>query len=216
MRRAWVGLLGFGLVAFMACDAKPSQSTAAAAAETKPAAKTEAQPQTKKVEGHPMVVIKTSKGEIQVELFADKAPVTVENFLAYVDAGFFDGTVFHRVIPGFMIQGGGFDKTMSQKETRAQIKNEAANGVKNERGTLAMARTNVIDSATAQFFINLVDNEFLNHVPNSPDRFGYAVFGKVVKGMDVVDAIAKVRTARSGMHENVPAEPVVIESAKRL
>jgi peptidyl-prolyl cis-trans isomerase A (cyclophilin A) len=212
MRRAWVGLLGFGLVAFMACDAKPSQSTAAAA-ETKPAATTEAQPQTKKVEGHPMVVIKTSKGEIQVELFADKAPKTVENFLAYVDAGFFDGTIFHRVIDGFMIQGGGFDKAMSQKATRDPIKNEADNGLKNDRGTLAMARTNVVDSATAQFFINLANNDFLNH--GSRD-FGYAVFAKVVKGMDVVDAIAKVRTTRSGMHEAVPAEPVVIESIKRL
>ena len=210
MRRAWIGLLGIGLAAFVACDAQPSQSTEPSAPAPTAAAKPETQP--KKVEGNPMVVIKTSKGDIQVELFADKAPKTVENFLAYVDAGFFDGTVFHRVIDGFMIQGGGFDKSMKQKDTRAPIKNEADNGLKNDRGTLAMARTSQVDSATAQFFINLTNNDFLNH--GSRD-FGYAVFAKVTSGMDVVDQIAKVKTTRNGPHEAVPADPVVIESIKR-
>jgi peptidyl-prolyl cis-trans isomerase B (cyclophilin B) len=152
-------------------------------------------------------------GDITLELDQAKAPKSVENFLAYVKKGHYDNTVFHRVIPGFMVQGGGFEPGMKQKKTKAPIKNEAANGLKNKRGTLAMARTNVVDSATAQFFINLANNDFLNH--GSRD-FGYAVFAKVVKGMDVVDAIAKVRTTRSGMHEAVPAEPVVIESIKRL
>jgi cyclophilin family peptidyl-prolyl cis-trans isomerase len=218
MRRAWIGYFGFGLLAFVACDARqaPVQSaTAEVAAPASAEAKSEPQTQTKKVEGNPMVVIKTSKGEIQVELFADKAPKTVENFLAYVDAGFFDGTIFHRVIPGFMIQGGGFDSAMSQKDTRGPIKNEAQNGVKNDRGTLAMARTNVVDSATAQFFINLVNNDFLNHTAPNERGFGYAAFGKVVKGMEVVDEIAKVKTTRKGPHADVPAEPVVIESIKR-
>jgi peptidyl-prolyl cis-trans isomerase A (cyclophilin A) len=159
-----------------------------------------------------VVVIKTSKGEIRAELDAERAPVTVKNFLAYADDGFYDGTVFHRVIDGFMIQGGGFAPDMSQKATQAPIKNEADNGLKNDRGTLAMARTNVVDSATAQFFINLTNNDFLNH--GSRD-FGYAVFGRVVGGMDVVDQIAKAKTGRNGAHEAVPVEPVVIESIKR-
>ena len=206
--------LGFCLLLLAACDAqsKSEQAPVAPPAE----AKTETQPQTQRAGGNPMVVIKTSKGEMQVELYADKAPKTVENFLAYVDAGFFDGTIFHRVIPGFMIQGGGFDAAMNQKETRAQIKNEAQNGLKNDRGTLAMARTNVVDSATAQFFINLVNNDFLNHTAPNDRGFGYAVFGKVTKGMEVVDEIAKVQTTKKGMHADVPAEPVVIESVKRL
>jgi peptidyl-prolyl cis-trans isomerase A (cyclophilin A) len=159
-----------------------------------------------------VVLIQTTKGEMRVELDAQRAPVTVKNFLAYVDEGFYDGTVFHRVIPGFMIQGGGFAPDMTQKPTKAPIKNEADNGLQNQRGTLAMARTNVVDSATAQFFINLTDNDFLNH--GSRD-FGYAVFGRVVGGMDVVDQIAKVKTTRKGPHEAVPAEDVVIQSIKR-
>jgi peptidyl-prolyl cis-trans isomerase A (cyclophilin A) len=163
-------------------------------------------------EAKPVVVIKTSKGEIRVELEAERAPVTVKNFLSYVDDGFYDGTVFHRVIPGFMIQGGGFDSAMNQKPTKAPIKNEADNGLTNQRGTLAMARTNVVDSATAQFFINLAGNDFLNH--GSRD-FGYAVFGRVVGGMDVVDQIAKVKTGRKGPHEAVPVEAVVIQSIQR-
>ena len=161
------------------------------------------------------VVISTSKGDITVELDQEKAPVTVKNFLEYVDAKFYDGTVFHRVIPNFMIQGGGFDMGLQQKKTRAPIKNEAQNGLKNERGTIAMARTMVVDSATAQFFINTVNNGFLNF--RSPDTrgFGYAVFGKVTKGMDVVDKISATPTGLVNGMQNVPREPVVIKSIRR-
>lgn len=159
-----------------------------------------------------MLKIETSLGSLEVELFTDKAPVSVENFLAYVDKGFFDGTVFHRVIPGFMIQGGGFTDNMQQKKTAAPIENEAKNGLSNRRGTLAMARTNDINSATSQFFINLSDNKFLDH----GDRdFGYAVFGEVTKGMDVVDKIAAVKTGRKGMHDDVPEEAVMIVAVTR-
>ena len=154
--------------------------------------------------------IETSMGSITLELDDAKAPVTVANFLAYAKDGHYDGTIFHRVIDGFMIQGGGFDKSMDQKETRAPIRNEAMNGLKNDRGTIAMARTMIVDSATSQFFINLVDNEFLNFTSPTPQGFGYAVFGKVTDGMEVVDAIAKVRTGFHGPHQNVPEEPVVI------
>ena len=154
-----------------------------------------------------MITIKTSHGDIGVELFDDKAPVTCENFRQYARDGFFDGTIFHRVIPNFMIQGGGFDADMRQKPTREPIKNEADNGEKNERGTLAMARTMNVDSATAQFFINLKDNDFLNHGGRD---FGYAVFGRVTDGMDVVDAIAGVETGNHGGHQDVPVEAVTI------
>ena len=156
------------------------------------------------------VTIETSMGTITAELDDAKAPVTVANFIEYAKAGHYDGTIFHRVIDGFMIQGGGFTKDMNQKETRAPIKNEAANGLKNKRGTLAMARTMVVDSATSQFFINLVDNEFLDYRGPDPRMFGYAVFGKVTDGMEVVDKIAKVKTRSVGFHENVPEEAVVI------
>jgi peptidyl-prolyl cis-trans isomerase B (cyclophilin B) len=161
----------------------------------------------------PTVALETSHGRILLELYPDKAPQTVENFLQYVRSGFFDGTIFHRVIPDFMIQGGGFTSDMRQKPTRTPIQNEADNGVRNARGTIAMARTNDPHSATAQFFINLKDNGFLNHTGKHPQGWGYTAFGKVVEGMDVVDKIARVRTASKGMHENVPAEPVVIEKA---
>jgi len=164
---------------------------------------------------NPIVVIQTNKGAITVELWADKAPISVENFLRYTDNSFFDGMVFHRVIPGFMIQGGGFSPDMVQKSTYDAIKNEASASVPNERGTLAMARTNVVDSATAQFFVNLVDNDFLNHTDETQRGFGYAVFGEVIEGMDVVDTIAKVETATTKGFQNVPTEPVVITSAKR-
>jgi cyclophilin family peptidyl-prolyl cis-trans isomerase len=164
---------------------------------------------------NPIVVIQTNKGAISVELWADKAPISVENFLRYTDSNFFDGMVFHRVIPGFMIQGGGFSPDMVQKSTYDAIKNEASASVPNDRGTLAMARTNVIDSATAQFFVNLVDNDFLNHTDETQRGFGYAVFGEVIEGMDVVDTIAKVETATTKGFQNVPTEPVVITSAKR-
>ncbi len=161
----------------------------------------------------PRVLLETSLGEIEIELEAEKAPVSVKNFLAYVDSGFYNGTVFHRVIPGFMVQGGGFDAEMSQKKTEAPIRNEADNGLHNVRGTLAMARTQAVNSATSQFFINHKDNAFLDHGTRD---FGYAVFGKVVRGMDVVDQIAHVPTHSRGMMQNVPREPVLINSAKKL
>ena len=158
------------------------------------------------------VIMTTSEGAVEIELFADKAPISVANFLAYVDAGFYDNTVFHRVIPNFMIQGGGFDESMRQKPTKAPIKNEANNGLKNDRGTLAMARTSVVDSATSQFFINVANNDFLN---NGARDFGYAVFARVTTGMDVVDKIAAVqRTVVNGMGD-VPVKAIVIKSIKR-
>ena len=163
---------------------------------------------------NPMVELKTNQGEIVVEVFADKAPKSAENFVQYVKDGHYDGTVFHRVIDGFMVQGGGFDAEMNQKSTRAPIENEAKNGLKNDRGTIAMARTQAPHSATAQFFINIADNDFLNH--RSPDLqgWGYCVFGKVSEGMDVVDAIRKVKTGSSGFHQDVPKEDVIIERAE--
>ena len=155
--------------------------------------------------------IETSMGTITLELDEGKAPATVANFAEYAKSGHYDGTVFHRVIDGFMIQGGGFTRDMNQKPTRAPIRNEAMNGLKNSRGTIAMARTMVVDSATSQFFINLVDNDFLDFTSPTPQGFGYAVFGRVTDGMDVVDAIAKVKTGFCGPHQNVPDEPVVIK-----
>ena len=159
------------------------------------------------------LVFETSLGNFEVELFEKEAPISAKNFLDYVDDGFFDGLVFHRVIPGFMIQAGGFEPGMKQKKVKAPIKNEATNGLKNSRGTLAMARTNVVDSATAQFFVNLVDNEFLDHAGQA--NYGYAVFGKVTSGMDVIDKIAEVKTATRSGHQNVPADDVVITKATR-
>jgi len=150
-------------------------------------------------------------GDIKVELYEKEAPETVKNFLSYVTDGFFDGTIFHRVTPGFMVQGGGFTPDMEQKGTKAQIKNEAANGLKNDNGTLAMARTNVVDSATSQFFINVKDNDFLNHQGQA--NFGYCVFGKVTEGLDIVQQIEGVATGRKGMNDDVPLEPVFINSA---
>jgi cyclophilin family peptidyl-prolyl cis-trans isomerase len=156
------------------------------------------------------VTLDTTMGTITLELNDEKAPVTVKNFLDYVQSGHYENTIFHRVIDGFMIQGGGFTKAMDQKETRAPIKNEAANGLSNKRGTIAMARTMVVDSATSQFFINLVDNAFLDYRGPDPRTFGYAVFGQVTDGMDVVDKIAKVKTGFAGPHQNVPEEAIVI------
>ncbi len=167
--------------------------------------------------GKNMVLLETSLGEIKVELDAEKAPVTVQNFLAYVKEGHYNGTVFHRVIKDFMIQGGGFTEAMSEKKSaHPPIKNEAGNGLKNERGTLAMARTNVVDSATAQFFINTVNNDFLNHSDETARGFGYAVFGKVVSGIEVVDKIRAVPTTRRGGFDDVPAKPVTIIKATVL
>ncbi|HKZ16239.1 MAG TPA: peptidylprolyl isomerase [Geobacteraceae bacterium] len=165
-------------------------------------------------EKNPQVVIETSMGNITIELFKDKAPISVRNFLSYVKDGYYDGLVFHRAIKNFMIQGGGMDESMQPKKTKFAIKNEAANGLSNMRGTLAMARTNVIDSATSQFFINVVDNKFLDYKGKTPDLFGYAVFGQVVEGMDVVDAIREVKTGSKAGHADVPVEPVTILSAK--
>ena len=160
-----------------------------------------------------MLKFTTNKGDFTVELFTEDAPVSSENFLAYADSGFFDGTIFHRVIPGFMIQGGGFTPEMKQKDTNDPIKNEAKNGKKNLRGTLSMARTNDINSATSQFFVNLKDNDFLD---NKPGSYGYAVFGQVTSGMDVIDAIAKVKTGRRGHHDDVPVEAVIVEKVTRI
>jgi cyclophilin family peptidyl-prolyl cis-trans isomerase len=163
---------------------------------------------------NPVVTMSTSKGNIRIELDAEKAPISTRNFLDYANDGHYDGLIFHRVIPGFMIQGGGFDSGMSQKKAKSPIKNEAGNGLKNVTGSIAMARTNVVDSATAQFFINVKDNDFLNHKNTSADGYGYAVFGQVIEGMDVVQTIEKVKTSHRGMHQDVPVEAVVIHSVK--
>lgn len=160
-------------------------------------------------ETNPRVNLTTSKGTITLELFQDTAPISVANFLSYLEKDFFSGTIFHRVISNFMVQGGGFTADMEQKNTESPIKNEAGNGVKNERYTVAMARTQVVDSATSQFFINTANNDFLNHDGRD---FGYAVFGKVVEGTEVVDAIESVPTGSKGLHRDVPVDPVVIES----
>ena len=163
----------------------------------------------------PMVLMKTSMGDVKIELDQKNAPITVENFIAYANGKFYDGTIFHRVIPAFMIQGGGFDKDMNQKKTtRPNIKNEAGNGVKNTVGTLAMARTSDPNSASAQFFINTKDNAFLDHRDDSVQGYGYAVFGKVVEGMDVVTKIENVPTSTRLPHQNVPNTPVIIESIR--
>ena len=159
-----------------------------------------------------MIILSTNVGDITLELFADKAPITVKNFLAYVDAGFYDGTVFHRVIPDFMIQGGGFTSDMVQKQTNAPIKNEADNGLSNEPYTVAMARTSDINSATSQFFINLADNVFLDHGKRD---FGYAVFAKVSQGTDIVDKIGEVKTGSQGGHRDVPLTPVTITKVRK-
>ena len=164
--------------------------------------------------GNPVVVMKTSLGDVKIELDKAKAPVTVDNFVVYVNDKFYDGTIFHRVIPAFMIQGGGFDKDMNQKKTKAPIKNEAGNGLKNVTGTIAMARTSDPNSATAQFFINTKDNAFLDHKNDTAQGYGYAVFGKVVDGMDVVKKIEQVQTTTRPPYENVPVTPVVIESIR--
>jgi cyclophilin family peptidyl-prolyl cis-trans isomerase len=183
-------------------------ATARAADEKAPA-------DTAKEKGNPMVILSTSMGDIKVELFADKAPGTVQNFLEYTKAGYYDGTIFHRVIPGFMVQGGGLTPDMQDKTAgrKPAIKNESSNGLKNDVGTLAMARTSAPDSATSQFFINVVNNDFLNK-EKSPDKVGYAVFGKVVEGMDVVNKMVAAKTTNKGPHQNVPVDAIVIKSAR--
>jgi cyclophilin family peptidyl-prolyl cis-trans isomerase len=191
------------LIAAVAGAADPAPSAAA------PAAKEGSKMETGK---NPIVVITTSMGTIEAELYADKAPETVKNFLAYAESGHYNDTVFHRVIKGFMIQGGGMTADMNQKATKPPIKNEADNGLKNTVGTLAMARTSVVDSATSQFFINVKDNGFLDFKSKTPQGYGYAVFGKVISGMDVVTKIENVTTTSKGMNQDVPVEPVVIKS----
>lgn len=167
-----------------------------------------------KVTHHPVVIMVTSMGTIEAELNQDKAPLSVANFLSYVKDKFYDGTIFHRVIPNFMIQGGGFDSGMNQKTAHPSILNEAGNSLKNETGTLAMARTSDVNSATAQFFINVTNNAFLDHRDDTPQGFGYAVFGKVIKGMDVVNKIEHVQTTNMGPFQNVPVTPVVIQTIR--
>jgi len=162
----------------------------------------------------PIVLMSTSLGDVKIELYKDKAPVTVANFLSYVNDKSYDGTVFHRVIPSFMIQGGGFMPDMKQQPTKAAIKNEAGNGLKNGLGTIAMARTSDIDSATAQFFVNTKDNAFLDHKDDTIQGFGYCVFGKVIEGLSVIKKIEAVETGTKGMYENVPTDPVVIKSIR--
>jgi peptidyl-prolyl cis-trans isomerase B (cyclophilin B) len=168
---------------------------------------------TEKPAANPRVALETSKGKIVLELDSAKAPKTVENFLTYVEAGFYDGTIFHRVIPRFMVQGGGFTADMQKKDTQPPIQNEADNGLRNKRGTVAMARTNDPHSATAQFFVNLVDNGFLDHTAKNPQGWGYAVFGKVIEGIDVVDSIAATKTGVKNGMRDVPVEPITLVKA---
>jgi cyclophilin family peptidyl-prolyl cis-trans isomerase len=198
--------------------AAPAPTPAAAGLVGAPAAAPAAAPAGAPAAGaRPVVEIVTSKGTIEAELYPDKAPISVKNYLAYVEKKHYDGTIFHRVIgppKNFMIQGGGFTADMVQKPTDPPIKNEADNGLKNDRGTLAMARTRIVDSATSQFFINLKHNDFLDHQGKFDAGYGYAVFGKVTKGMDVVDTIAKVPTGMKGMMGDVPLEPIVIKSVR--
>ena len=191
-------------------------ATLAAAVSLPAAALAQSQPQGCSAKGNAPMKVKltTSMGPIVIELDKAKAPVSVENFVKYVEAGHYNGTIFHRVIENFMIQGGGFTKDMTQKPVNAPIKNEGANGLKNDNYTVAMARTGVRDSATSQFFINVKDNEFLNYTGENPQGWGYAVFGKVVEGKDTVDKIKKVATATTGGHQNVPSQAVTIEKAE--
>ena len=216
MKYWWIGL-AMALAGGTAASAQDGTETppAAGAAEETVAAPAAA-PAAEQAKETDMVIIKTTLGDIKVKLAADKAPLTVANFLAYADAKHYDGTIFHRVIDGFMIQGGGFDRNMRQKPTKAPIKNEAANGLQNKRGTLAMARTAIVDSATSQFFINVKDNGFLDFRAPNPQGFGYCVFGEVVEGMDVVDQIKGVRTGVKAGMSDVPLETVEILSVSRV
>ena len=208
MMRSLLILTAF-LVLLTGCDAKTEKKPAA-----EPVAEPTTQSQTSGVKkSMTNVKMETSAGTIMIALDADKAPLTVANIEAYIKDGFYDGLIFHRVIPNFMIQGGGFNPNMTEKsDKRPPVKNEANNGLKNDRGTLAMARTNDPHSASSQFFINLKDNDFLNHTSETSSGWGYAVFGKVTEGMDVVDAIAAVKTGQNGMHGDVPLESVVINT----
>ena len=245
MSRTIVACLGamLGACVFLACSEEPARPQGSGGSEAAPAAtpavntaitpagtstpttepapatattdKEPAMPKPQTRPASPVVIIETSLGTMKAELWPDKAPITVKNFLDYVDQGYYDGLIFHRVIKGFMIQGGGFDADMRQKETAEQLKNEARSDTPNDRGTLAMARTSVVDSATSQFFVNHASNDFLNHRNNTPQGFGYAVFGKLTEGLDVLDKIAAVKTATRGGQGDVPVEPVVIKSIRR-
>ena len=195
----------FSLLSFLAL-----LSAHSVAAETS-ATTTAAPKQDARSEAPPRVEFQNSKGSFVIELYKDKAPISVANFLEYVEAGYYDNTIFHRVIPNFMVQGGGFTTDMAQKQTRAPIRNESSNGLKNRRGTLAMARTARPDSATSQFFINTVDNAYLDGRPGAP---GYAVFGKIVEGMEVIDQMSQVRTGNSRGHSDVPVEPIIVKKAQ--
>ena len=208
------GIIFCVAVALMGCASQPkaSKPTASKPIENKPTPK---QGTPTMSDTNTIVIIETDKGDITVELNGDKAPKTVANILGYVDAKYYDGLIFHRVIPGFMIQGGGMDANMQPKATNAPVENEADNGLLNDRGTLAMARTGDPHSATGQFFINHADNAFLNHSGKNPQGWGYCVFGKVTDGMDVVDAIAAVPTGNAGPHQDVPTEPIKIKTIRR-
>ena len=222
MRPKWM-LAAMGLMVTMACGGgsppPPAEEPAPAGEAPAPPAPSKedpaVSPKTPRT-GNPMVEMRTRLGTMKIELYADKAPKTVENFLQYAREGFYDGTVFHRVISGFMIQGGGLTPDMSEKETRAPIENEASNGLKNVRGSLAMARTGDPHSASSQFFINTVDNPFLDFQDESVRGWGYAVFGKVVEGLETLDAIKKVSTGSRDGQDDVPLDPVVIESVRIL
>lgn len=206
-----------GLTAAAGCKGKqndvqePAEETSEAGSSVDEAAADKEAPA-----DNPRVIIETSMGSITLELFSGKAPVTVKSFLSYVDKEYYDGTIFHRIMSGFMIQGGGFEPGMKKKQTDPPIKNEAGNGLSNERGTVAMARTDIVDSATSQFFINHADNSKLDHKDETVTGFGYCVFGKVVEGMDIVDKIADVPTKTTGSFKNVPVDDVVIKSVKRV
>lgn len=225
MRSIWIFAV-LGLLLTMGCGggSPPSPAEETKPAEeappsTPPAAEEPAAPAEKAdlpTSGNPMVEMRTSMGTMRIELYPDKAPKTVENFLKYTRDGFYDRTVFHRVIAGFMIQGGGFTPDMTEKDTRPPIENEASNGLKNVRGSVAMARTNDPHSASSQFFINTVDNPFLDFQSETIQGWGYAVFGQVVDGLETLDAIKKVATASRGGHDDVPTSPVVIESVRVL
>jgi peptidyl-prolyl cis-trans isomerase B (cyclophilin B) len=215
MKWIWIGI-ALATVSGSVCQAQADMGMPPIPAATEEIVVAEPAPEPEKAKETDMVIIKTSLGDIKVKLDAEKAPLTVANFLAYADDGYYNGTIFHRVIGNFMIQGGGFDAQLKQKATRAQIKNEAANGLPNKRGTLAMARTMIVDSATSQFFINVKDNDMLNHRAPSPQGFGYCVFGEVVEGMDVVDQIKAVQTGVKAGMSDVPIETVEILSVTRV
>lgn len=222
MRSKWM-LAALGLMVTIGCGGgsppPPAEEPKEAPAPPVPTAPSKEEPAASPATpstGNPMVEMRTSLGTMKIELYPDKAPKTVENFLQYAREGFYDGTVFHRVISGFMIQGGGFTPDMSEKETRAPIENEASNGLKNVRGSIAMARTGDPHSASSQFFINTVDNPGLDFTAETVQGFGYAVFGQVVEGLETLDAIKKVSTGSRGGHDDVPADPVVIESVRVL